>query len=36
VHLKPLKLRDVYADGLLERIPAAWPLPSAPCGSDGN
>lgn len=25
VHLKPLNLRDVYADGLLERIPAAWP-----------
>lgn len=26
VHLKPLRLRDVYADGLLERIPAAWPI----------
>ncbi|MBB2948359.1 MoaA/NifB/PqqE/SkfB family radical SAM enzyme [Actinoplanes lutulentus] len=26
VHLKPLQLRDVYADGLLERIPAVWPL----------
>jgi MoaA/NifB/PqqE/SkfB family radical SAM enzyme len=26
VHLKPLGLRDVYADGLLERIPAVWPL----------
>jgi MoaA/NifB/PqqE/SkfB family radical SAM enzyme len=25
VHLKPLGLRDVYTDGLLERIPAAWP-----------
>jgi hypothetical protein len=25
VHLKPLALRDVYTDGLLERIPAAWP-----------
>ena len=25
VHLKPLGLRDVYAGGLLERIPAAWP-----------
>ena len=29
VHLKPLGLRDVYADGLLERIPAVWPLPPA-------
>ena len=29
VHLKPLHLRDVYADGLLERIPAVWPLPAA-------
>ncbi|XVV10791.1 STM4011 family radical SAM protein [Actinoplanes sp. CA-131856] len=28
VHLEPLRLRDVYADGLLERIPQAWP--SAP------
>ena len=27
VHLKPLALRDVYTDGLLERIPAAWPTP---------
>lgn len=27
VHLKPLGLRDVFADGLLERIPAVWPLP---------
>jgi hypothetical protein len=27
VHLKHLQLRDVYADGLLERIPAHWPLP---------
>jgi MoaA/NifB/PqqE/SkfB family radical SAM enzyme len=26
VHLKPLGLRDVYAGGLLERIPAVWPL----------
>ncbi|GAB2628526.1 hypothetical protein Aab01nite_21940 [Paractinoplanes abujensis] len=26
VHLKPLGLRDVYADGLLERIPAAFPV----------
>ncbi|MER5704741.1 STM4011 family radical SAM protein [Micromonospora sp. NPDC002296] len=25
VHLKPLGLRDVFAGGLLERIPAAWP-----------
>jgi MoaA/NifB/PqqE/SkfB family radical SAM enzyme len=25
VHLKPLQLRDVYVDGLLERIPAVWP-----------
>jgi MoaA/NifB/PqqE/SkfB family radical SAM enzyme len=25
VHLKPLGLRDVYTDGLLERIPAVWP-----------
>jgi hypothetical protein len=25
VRLKPLRLHDVYADGLLERIPAAWP-----------
>nr|WP_296069975.1 STM4011 family radical SAM protein [uncultured Actinoplanes sp.] len=28
VHLKPLGLRDVFAGGVLERIPAAWP--SAP------
>ncbi|GHJ08035.1 hypothetical protein TPA0907_24020 [Micromonospora humidisoli] len=27
VHLKPLGLRDVFAGGLLERIPAAWPAP---------
>lgn len=25
VHLKPLGLRDVFAGGVLERIPAAWP-----------
>jgi MoaA/NifB/PqqE/SkfB family radical SAM enzyme len=25
VHLKPLNLRPVYAEGLLERIPATWP-----------
>lgn len=25
VHLKPLGLRDVFAGGLLERIPAGWP-----------
>ncbi|MEU5790522.1 STM4011 family radical SAM protein [Micromonospora purpureochromogenes] len=35
VHLKPLGLRDVFAGGLLERIPAAWPpvrppTPTAP------
>ncbi|MDH6463815.1 MoaA/NifB/PqqE/SkfB family radical SAM enzyme [Micromonospora sp. A200] len=32
VHLKPLGLRDVFAGGLLERIPAAWPpvRPPAP------
>ncbi|WP_231932655.1 STM4011 family radical SAM protein [Micromonospora rifamycinica] len=28
VHLKPLGLRDVFAGGLLERIPAAWPVGS--------
>jgi len=27
IHLKPLGLRDVYTDGLLERIPTAWPTP---------
>ena len=26
VHLKPLGLRDVFAGGILERIPAAWPV----------
>ncbi len=32
VHLKPLNLYDVYAGGILERIPAAWPsaAPSLP------
>ncbi|WP_309236786.1 STM4011 family radical SAM protein [Micromonospora sp. S-DT3-3-22] len=30
VHLKPLGLRDVFAGGLLERIPAAWPAPGLP------
>jgi hypothetical protein len=30
IHLKPLQLRDVYADGLLERIPDTWPLPAHP------
>ncbi|MFJ8689305.1 STM4011 family radical SAM protein [Micromonospora wenchangensis] len=30
VHLKPLGLRDVFAGGLLERIPAAWPAPGRP------
>ncbi|WKU06257.1 STM4011 family radical SAM protein [Micromonospora sp. HUAS LYJ1] len=30
VHLKPLGLRDVFAGGVLERIPAAWPAPSQP------
>ncbi|GLY26141.1 STM4011 family radical SAM protein [Micromonospora sp. NBRC 101691] len=25
VHLKPLGLREVFADGVLERIPAGWP-----------
>jgi hypothetical protein len=28
VHLKPLGLRDVFAGGVLERVPAVWPLPS--------
>ncbi|MFI7211427.1 STM4011 family radical SAM protein [Micromonospora maritima] len=27
VHLKPLGLRDVFAGGVLERIPAVWPAP---------
>lgn len=31
VHLEPLGLRDVFAGGILERIPAAWP----PAGSRG-
>jgi hypothetical protein len=30
VHLKPLHLYDVYAGGVLERIPAAWPPAPAP------
>ncbi|MGB2571678.1 STM4011 family radical SAM protein [Micromonospora citrea] len=30
VHLKPLGLRDVFAGGVLERIPAAWPYPGRP------
>ena len=29
VHLKPLGLRDVFAGGVLERIPATWPGPFA-------
>ncbi|MGK5444478.1 STM4011 family radical SAM protein [Micromonospora sp. URMC 105] len=33
VHLKPLGLRDVFAGGLLERIPAAWP-PVGPAGGE--
>ncbi|GGM09162.1 MULTISPECIES: STM4011 family radical SAM protein [Micromonospora] len=28
VHLKPLGLRDVFAGGVLERIPAVWPHPA--------
>ncbi|MET0422367.1 MAG: STM4011 family radical SAM protein [Actinoplanes sp.] len=30
VHLKPLGLRDVFAGGVLERIPAVMPLPAPP------
>ena len=45
VHLKPLGLREVFAGGVLERIPAAWPQGSrhpgrviavAGPGSDGR
>ncbi|MEU4689701.1 hypothetical protein [Actinoplanes sp. NPDC023714] len=32
VHLTSLRLRDVYAGGVLERIPAVWP----PTGSSGS
>ncbi len=32
VHLKPLGLRDVFAGGILERIPAAWPRRPPPTG----
>ncbi|MFI6130571.1 STM4011 family radical SAM protein [Micromonospora sp. NPDC051141] len=28
VHLKPLGLREVFAGGVLERIPAGWPSPA--------
>ena len=30
VHLKPLNVYDVYAGGVLERIPAAWPATPTP------
>ncbi|WP_434739812.1 STM4011 family radical SAM protein [Micromonospora sp. SH-82] len=30
VHLKPLGLREVFAGGVLERIPAVWPVSGAP------
>ncbi|BCY07523.1 STM4011 family radical SAM protein [Actinoplanes sp. L3-i22] len=33
VHLKPLGLYDVFAGGVLERIPAVWPLPPSPGSS---
>jgi hypothetical protein len=33
VHLKPLGLRDVYTDGLLERIPADWNCRTPAVGS---
>ncbi|PTA47917.1 STM4011 family radical SAM protein [Micromonospora sp. RP3T] len=29
VHLKPLGLREVFAGGVLERIPAGWPPPAS-------
>ncbi|WP_436520572.1 STM4011 family radical SAM protein [Actinoplanes sp. HUAS TT8] len=36
VHLKPLGLHDVFAGGILERIPAAWPFRADSAGSVGS
>jgi hypothetical protein len=30
VHLEPLGLDEVFAGGVLERIPSAWPAPALP------